>query len=398
MQRRRTVSEGTQFDAAVVGGGPAGIVAALGLSQRGVRTALITGPDRARDQRTTALMDGSVQILTRYGLWDRLAPHTAPLRDLRIVDATRRLVRAPEVTFRSHEIGLEAFGYNIENDVLRRELMAAAIDTPLLTVISASLADLTVGSESASLVLDTGQTIETRLVAAADGRASTVRARLGIEMRGRSYPQVALTFTVRHSRPHEDISTEFHTETGPFTLVPLPGNRSSIVCVVSDRQAVDILGLEGPALARELERRAFSLLGAFEMEDNKGAFPLAAETASQLVADRVALMAEAAHVMPPIGAQGLNLGLRDADALIALTADAVAQGGDPGAEQGLSRYAEGRKRDIDGRMRAVDLLNRSLLSDLVPVQGARGLGLYLLDRFAPLRRRLMRLGVGAKAA
>lgn len=390
--------DGTLFDAAVVGGGPAGVATALGLAQRGVRTALITGPERTRDQRTTALMDGSVQILSRYGLWDRLSSHAAPLRDLRIVDATRRLVRAPEVTFRSHEIGLEAFGYNIENDVLRRELMAAATEVPLLTVLSASLENLTVGRESAALQLDTGETVEARLVVAADGRSSKVRACLGIDVRTRAYPQVALTFTVRHTRPHEDISTEFHTETGPFTLVPLPGNRSSIVCVVDDRQAVDILGLDTPALARELERRAFSLLGAFELEDNKGAFPLAAETATQLVSDRVALMAEAAHVMPPIGAQGLNLGLRDADAIVSLAADAVAQGMDPGAEALLSRYSEGRSRDIEARMRAVDLLNRSLLSDLVPVQGARGLGLYLLDRFAPLRRRLMRLGVGAKAA
>src|SRR5262249_15234433 len=154
-------------------------------------------------------------------------------------------------------------------------------------------------------------------------------------------PQVALTFTVRHGRQHEDTSTEFHTETGPFTLVPLPGLRSSIVCVVSERDAVRLLGLEPPALARELERRAFSLLGAFEMDEARGAFPLAAETAERLTAPRLALVAEAAHVMPPIGAQGLNLGLRDAAALVGIAAEAASFGDDPGSESVLSRYASG---------------------------------------------------------
>lgn len=384
-----------QGEIAVVGAGPAGLAAAIGLAASGRATVLVTGPERGGDHRTTALLGSSIPILERFGVWERLAPHTAPLRDMRIVDGTRRLIRAPEVTFKASEIGLEAFGYNIENDHLRRELAAIATETPGLTVLRASLSDLAVTDSHARLTLDSGDAVEAALVVAADGRQSRVREACGITMKKRDYPQVAVTATVRHTRPHWDISTEFHTETGPFTLVPLPGDRSSIVCVVDDKEAVRLLGLDLPALAREFERRAASILGAFEVEEGRAAFPLTAETARALTAPRVALMAEAAHVMPPIGAQGLNLGLRDAAALTDLAGQRDLELGGP---EMLKRYAANRDGDIHGRMAAVDVLNRSLLSDLVPVQGARGLGLYLLDRIGPLRRQVMRLGLGNRAA
>lgn len=388
----------TSFDVAVVGAGPAGLALALGLARADVPTALVTGPARGADHRTTALLDGSVRILKDFGVWDEVAPKAAPLRDMRIVDATRRLVRAPEVTFRSAEIDLDAFGYNLANDDLRLGLLKAAEAEPALAIFRTSLAGLEVGADAARLTLEDDTALSARLVAAADGRGSRVREACGISMRRREYPQVAFTATVRHARPHEDTSTEFHTETGPFTLVPLPGNRSSIVCVVDDREAVRLIGLPDAELARELEARCASVLGAFEMEAGRGAFPLAAETARRLTAPRVALTAEAAHIMPPIGAQGLNLGLRDAGALVALVAEATARGRDPGEAALLERFEAARRRDIEARMAAVDLLNRSLLSEFLPVQSARGLGLYLLDRVGPLRRAVMRLGVGSRAA
>ncbi|WP_454916710.1 UbiH/UbiF family hydroxylase [Xanthobacter sediminis] len=385
-------------DAVVVGAGPAGLVMALGLAARGISTALVTGPERGVDHRTTALLDGSVRILEGFGLWEALAPKAAPLRDMRIADATRRLVRAPEVTFRSAEIGLDAFGYNIENDPLRLTLLEAALAQPRLSIARTSLTALTVAQDAARLELADGSVLSARLVVGADGRASTVRAAAGIEMTPRAYPQVAFTATVRHTRPHEDISTEFHTESGPFTLVPLPGDRSSIVCVVSEREALRLLGLSEEALSREMEARAASILGRFEVQPGRGAFPLSAETAERLTAPRIALIAEAAHIMPPIGAQGLNLGLRDVAELVSLVSEAAAHGHDAGGPELLERYARARRPDIEGRMRAVDVLNRSLLSDVVPIQSVRGFGLYLLDRVGPLRRTVMRLGVGSRAA
>lgn len=385
-------------DVAVIGAGPAGLATALGLLARGVSTALVTGPERKADHRTTALLDGSVKILEGFGVWDKLQQAAAPLRDMRIADATQRLVRAPEVTFRSAEIGLEAFGYNLENDALRNALLEVAQERPGLTLLRTSLTSLEGDDEGVTLHLAEGEPVRARLVAGADGRSSIVRQSAGISLRSRAYPQVAFTATVAHTRPHEDTSTEFHTPTGPFTLVPLPGNNSSIVCVVSEKDASYLMGLDDSALARELERRAFSILGAFTMRPGRGSFPLAAETAVSLHAPRIALLGEAAHIMPPIGAQGLNLGLRDAEALVNLVGDAVVKGQDPGAPELLARYERARRSDIENRMRAVDLLNRSLLSDFLPIQSVRGFGMYMLDRVGPLRRLLMRMGVGERAA
>ncbi|MGR7997021.1 UbiH/UbiF family hydroxylase [Xanthobacter sp. ZOL 2024] len=385
-------------DVVVVGGGPAGLALALGLAARGISTALVTGPERNVDHRTTALLEGSVRILDDFGVWSRLAASTAPLRDMRIADATRRLVRAPEVTFRSAEIGLEAFGYNIENDALRLGLLAAALEQPRLHVARTSVTRVEVDDTAATVELAEGAPLRARLVVGADGRGSLVRAAAGIGMRAHAYPQVAFTATVRHTRPHEETSTEFHTESGPFTLVPLPGDRSSIVCVVSEREAIRLMGLSEADLSRELEARAGSILGRFTVEPGRGAFPLAAETAETLVAPRIALVAEAAHIMPPIGAQGLNLGLRDVAELVALVDRAAALGEDVGGAELLARYDRARRSDIEGRMRAVDVLNRSLLSDFLPIQSMRGFGLYLLDRVGPLRRAVMRLGIGERAA
>jgi 2-octaprenyl-6-methoxyphenol hydroxylase len=202
-----------------------------------------------------------------------------------------------------------------------------------------------------------------------------------------------LTFNLAHSRPHHDASTEFHTETGPFTLVPLPGARSSLVFVVDPSEESALAALSATAMAQEIERRSHSILGKIEIEPGHGTFPLAVETARRFGARRVALVGEAAHLVPPIGAQGLNLGLRDAATVGELVAAAQRSGRDVGAGELTERYDRMRRADIMSRTLAVDLLNRSLLSDFLPLQAARGLGLFLLQRIAPLRRAAMREGI-----
>jgi 2-octaprenyl-6-methoxyphenol hydroxylase len=209
----------------------------------------------------------------------------------------------------------------------------------------------------------------------------------------RKYPQAALTFTVRHTRPHGDTSTEFHQPTGPFTLVPLPGNRSSIVWVLDDAAAAKLAELDDADLAREAERKSHLILGRLEVEGERSLFPLAVATARQFARNRVALIGEAAHLVPPIGAQGLNLGLRDAALLAEFVVAAQREGADIGETELLHRYDAARRADVGSRSFAIDLLNRTLLSDFLPLQVARGLGLYLLDRVGPLRRALMREGV-----
>jgi 2-octaprenyl-6-methoxyphenol hydroxylase len=236
-----------------------------------------------------------------------------------------------------------------------------------------------------------------RLLIGADGRNSPSRAAARIDSETRSYPQSALTLSFTHGRPHRDISTEFHTPHGPFTLVPLPGNRSSLVWVLPPAEAETIASLSDEALSDEIERRSQSILGKIKVEPGRGLFPLTISQAKRFAAQRIALVGEAAHVIPPIGAQGLNLGLRDAAAIGELAIAAYRDNRDPGADDVLAEYDRARRADVGTRAFAIDLLNRSLLSDFLPVQSARGIGLYLLDRIGPLRRAVMREGAAPAA-
>jgi 2-octaprenyl-6-methoxyphenol hydroxylase len=237
-----------------------------------------------------------------------------------------------------------------------------------------------------------------RLAIGADGQRSLCRAAAGIGSNRRSYPQTALTLNLGHARPHGNVSTEFHTERGPFTLVPLPGARSSLVFVLDPASARKLFAESDAALSAEVERRAHSLLGGMRAEPGRGIFPLAVETADAFARGRIALVGEAAHVVPPIGAQGLNLGLRDSATIAEIVADARRQHLDVGSANVLARYDAQRRADVLSRTVAVDLLNRSLLTDFIPVQSMRGLSLYLIERIAPLRRAAMREGVTPAAS
>lgn len=385
-------------EVAVVGGGPAGLTAAIALAGAGVPTALVAAQTGGRDNRTTALFSSSVAALQAIGIWDGCRAAAAPLKTLRIVDDTRRLWRAPEVRFDAGEIGLDAFGWNIENRILVAALEARAQAFPDFIRVADNAAAIDIGEDGVTIALAGGGAVKARLAIGADGRRSLCREAAGITTSGWSYPQTALTFNLQHTRQHHDISTEFHTPEGPFTLVPLPGLRSSLVCVVAPTEAERLLALDVPARNGELERRSHALLGRIEAEPGHGAFPLAVETARRFAANRIALVGEAAHVFPPIGAQGLNLGLRDAATIAELVVDARHDGRDPGAEAVTARYDRRRRIDVTSRTMAVDLLNRTLLSDLLPVQGTRSLGLYLLGRVGPLRRFVMHEGVDPIAA
>ena len=380
----------------VIGGGPAGTVAALALASAGIETALVAAVP-PQDNRTTALLMGSVAALETLGVWRHCCSQAAPLRGIRLIDATARLLRAPEVFFSAAEIGQEAFGHNVENNVLRAALAQCRAQARNLIAAEGRAIAITPAKDGIAVDLENGPRFHAKLVIGAEGRHSPSRLAAGIETERTTYPQTALTFNVAHARPHDDVSTEFHTESGPLTLVPLPGRRSSVVWVLNPADAERIADLSDTVLAAELERRCHSIMGRLTAEPGRGVFALAMERARHFAANRVALVGESAHVIPPIGAQGLNLGLRDAATIAELVVNARRVGGDPGSAELLADYDRQRRADVATRTFAVDWLNRSLLSDFLPLHGARGFALYLAEQIAPVRRALMREGMFASA-
>jgi 2-octaprenyl-6-methoxyphenol hydroxylase len=375
----------------IVGGGPAGLTAAIALASAGVETALVASSHAAADHRTSALLQGSVNALETLRVWEYCRDHAAPLRVMRIIDDTGRLVRAREACFAASEIGLDAFGHNIENRFLVAALEARARELPALVHIRDEAVAVEIADAGVTVRCRGGTAPSARLAIGAEGRQSLCRSAAGIDIRGRTYAQTALTFNLGHSRPHDDTSTEFHSATGPFTLVPLPQRRSSLVFVVDPAEVSNISTLSDTQMAAEIERRSHSVLGKVQIEGGRGVFPLSTATATRLGSGRVALIGEAAHVIAPIGAQGLNLGLRDAATISELVVAGHREGKDVG--ELTERYDRMRSADTTSRMLAVDLLNRSLLSDFLPLQGARAAALFLMERVGPLRRALMREGV-----
>ncbi|MER9892708.1 UbiH/UbiF family hydroxylase [Mesorhizobium sp. M0119] len=373
----------------VAGSGPAGLIAALGFAEAGFPVTLVGPEATGPDGRTTALMNPALKMFERLGIFDGIRQHAAPLKVMRIVDATNRLIRSPTVTFRASEINEEQFGLNLPNSVLNRTLAEAVAHSGIewrKSMVEAWRLD----ADHAHAVLADGSEVEASLAVAADGRHSPARGAAGIRTSVRSYPQAALVLNFGHRSDHAFTSTEFHTETGPFTQVPLPGNRSSLVWVLEPDIARDLAALDDAELSTRVEQRMQSMLGRVSVEPGRQVYPLSAVSPWRFAQRRVALVGEAAHVFPPIGAQGLNLGIRDIDDLIAT---ASRNRSDPGAAQALAAYDFKRRPDILARSSAVNLLNMSLLSDMLPAQLVRSAGLGALEGFAPLRAFFMREGL-----
>ncbi len=378
------------YEVIVAGAGPVGMIAALALAQAGFDTALVGPPAASTDRRTTAIMAPSLAYLSSLGFADSDFAGAARLKSMRIIDITQRLLRSPTVTFHAAEIGEARFGLNIPNSILNAALEKAVAAQPSITRIEQPVNSWNLTDSAAMATLGNGDVVNAKLAVAADGRNSPARDAAGIRVTQHNLPQAAFVLTFAHERPHGGCSTEFHTEDGPFTQVPLPGNRSSLVWVTKPAQASELLQLDDDALARRVETRMQSVLGKVTLEPGRQVYPLAEISASPVARSRVALAGEAAHVFPPIGAQGLNLGIRDVEDIAAA---ASRFRDDPGAPAALRDYANRRRADVMARSGLVNLLNRSLLSSLLPAQFARSAGLAAMRDIAPLRTFAMREGL-----
>ncbi|TRW97717.1 UbiH/UbiF family hydroxylase [Paracoccus sp. M683] len=390
-------------DILISGGGPAGLIAAAGFGAAGRRVLCVdpTPPvteeaGAGADLRSTAFLGPSADFLNRIGLWPMLAPHAAPLAVMRIVDAggaqpVARLVR----DFDASDLGDGPFGWNLPNWLIRREVMARLAALPNVEFRAGiGTAGLIARDDAAFVRLSDGQQIRARLVVAADGRASPVRHALGIGVRTFRYGQKALAFAVTHELPHENVSTEVHRSGGPFTLVPLPDREgqpcSAVVWMDRSAEIARLAALPPADFRHALNDRSAGILGHLTPVTRLTTWPIISQIADRFSGPRTALVAEAAHVVPPIGAQGLNMSLADLSALIDLSAD------DPGNRDALTAYDRARRPEAMTRLLGIDALNRASMAEARPLRDLRAAGLGVLHGMAPLRRLLMRKGMGGR--
>jgi len=392
-----TASPRLSCDILVVGAGAAGLSAAHAFAAQGRKVVVVGKVETNLAGRTVALFEGSLRFYRALGLWDRCAVHACPMEGIRMIDDTGSIFPTAPKEFRSREIDLDAFGQNIENNALVAELAAAARENPAITLVEDFVASYQIGIAGVTAKLASGGSVEARFLAAGDSRNSLARQTAGITIKTWTYPQIALTVLLAHRKPHHHVSTEFHKRSGPFTFVPLAGregapNRSSLVWLVEPREAVRLQALPPELLAIEIEEAAHGMFGQIALDGPVGAYPMGGMKTSAVTAQRLALIGEAAHAFPPIGAQGLNLSLRDIANLVDCL-EGVDLDEPEAMEKALERYERHRARDIGFRTQGIDLLNRSLLVHALPVDFARAAALSVFSAIGPLRRAMMREGV-----
>ncbi len=396
----------TDVDIVVSGGGVAGLAAAAVFGQAGFSVLCVdpAPPVTARDAegsdlRTTAFLQPAQELLDRAGLWERLAPHAADLQVMRIIDAGGATPE-PRLTkeFDAADISDKPFGWNLPNWLLRREMVAHldSLDTVEFRP-GTGVKSLFTREAEARVGLSDGSRVWCRLVVAADGRNSPVREAAGVGVKTTRYGQKALAFAVTHPIPHENVSTEIHRSGGPFTLVPLPDYEerpsSAIVWMEEGPEVKRLADLPVPEFEAAMNARSCMLFGPLTLVSRRTVWPIISQLADRMYAERVALVAEAAHVVPPIGAQGLNMSLGDMRVLLELAEASPDRLGD--AEM-LAEYHRRRHLEVSARVKGIDVLNRASMIHAQPLRDARAMTLNAIYSLAPVRKTLMQMGLGAR--
>ena len=392
-----TAQENGTSEILIAGAGATGLAAALAFARAGFKTTLAGRIPPPLPGRTVALFEASVRFLDALGALERVRARGCAVEAIHMVDDTDQFLPVPELSLRAREIGLPALGVNVSNDDLVAILLDLCRDRPEIEFVDADIGDYEFNSDGAVAILADGRRLKADFIVSADGRNSRARAVAGIDVNEWTYPQIALTMLLRHEFPHENVSTEYHTRSGPFTLVPLPPredapNRSSLVWLMTVADARRRLARPREELEYEIEDYAKSDLGAMRIEGDVGQFRMGGMQVSKHATGRLALVGETCHIFPPIGAQGLNLSLRDVADLEDCLAS-VDLKNPRELSRALARYDRHRRADIGFRTHGVDLLNRSLIIPYLQVDLLRGAGFIAMAALGPLRRAVIREGV-----
>lgn len=389
-------------DIVISGGGVAGLAAAVAFGAAGFDVIVVDPAppvtDAAQDGadlRTTAFLQPAKAFLDRAGLWEALAPHATALDVMRIVDAAKEPATTRD--FVADDISDAPFGWNLPNWLLRRVMVDRIAQMPNVTLRTGTgFASMVARLDQALVRLSDGTQLSAKLVIGADGRNSAVRQANGIDAATTRYGQKAVTFAVTHPQPHGGISTEVHRDGGPFTLVPLPDVDgqpcSSVVWMDTGPKIAALMALDDAAFTAAANTRSAGVNGPLTLVGKRTVWPIITQIADRITAPRTALVAEAAHVMPPIGAQGLNMSLADMASLLDLAADNRDTLGQPAM---LTAYEKARHSDMRLRVTGIDALNRTSMAASPLIHDLRAMGVKALHDAAPIRHRLMKLGLGA---
>ena len=391
----------TDTDIAIIGGGLNGTALALALGSAGLTVSVFdaspqdTRSDDAFDGRATAIAAGSRNMLRALGVWDRIGKNAQPIHDILVTDGrVSQGAGTSFLHFDHREVGDEPFGHLVENRHIRRALFDAIADAPNVEHRHpVKVLGLDRKTAKATLRLEDDEATA-RLAVACDGRKSPTAQAAGIRYNGWDYPQKGVVCTVEHAQPHGGVAHEYFLPSGPFAILPLTGNRSSLVWTEKTALADAAMSLDDAGFEAEVVRRFGKFLGEVKVTGPRWSYPLGLSLAYDYCAPRLALLGDAAHAVHPIAGQGLNLGFKDAAALTQVVVEAARRGEDIGALDVLKRYERWRRFDNTAMGLGMDAINRLFSNDLSPVRALRGAGLNLVNKIGPARRFFMRQAAG----
>lgn len=384
-----------RYDIVIAGGGAIGLALACALSDAlgpATRIAVVDrvpfGGEAPRDVRASAISAGSQHLLAALDIWPALAGHAQEIMAVDITDASLDDAFRPVLVAYDNTVeGGEPATYMVENERLTAAIHAAAVKRPSVVLMGGTgVESYAAGEHGVMVALTGGRRLRAPLLVAADGRGSRLREAAGIGIVGWKYAQVGIVTTVSHEKPHRSRATQHFLPSGPFAILPLKGNRSCVTWTEEEHTGREIMAMPDAGFLAEVEKRFGYRLGRTQLAGPRAVWPLEMHLARSLVADRLVLVGDAAHLVHPIAGQGLNLGLRDVAALTEVVADAARLGLDVGSSIVLARYERWRRTDAALSAAAFDGLNRLFSSDWTLLRTARSAGLALVDRLPVLKQ------------